>query len=146
MFRGLLLFVILFAGSLQAQQEPYSFLKPSDTLHLPRRNAVVFATAGLASSALVGLHQLWYKDYPQSSFHFINDNNEWFQMDKAGHVFSCYHLSRLGAESFRWAGMSTKSQLLYGSASALAFMTAVEVFDGFSAEWGASWLKIRRSF
>ncbi|MCZ8144916.1 DUF2279 domain-containing protein [Flavobacterium sp.] len=139
MFRWLLLFVGLFAGSLHAQQESYSFLKPSDTLHIPRRNAVVITTAGLGATALVGLHQLWYKGYPQSQFHFINDNNEWLQMDKAGHVFSCYHLSRLGAESFRWAGMTTKSQLLYGSASALAFMTAVEVFDGFSAEWGASW-------
>jgi hypothetical protein len=33
---------------------------------------------------------------PRSDFHFINDNAEWLQMDKAGHIYSSYHLGRLG--------------------------------------------------
>jgi hypothetical protein len=48
------------------------------------------------TGALVGLNQLWYADYPKSDFHFINDNAEWLQMDKAGHIYSSYHLGRLG--------------------------------------------------
>lgn len=139
MYRIYTTILLLFTLSLHAQSEQFSFLKPSDSLHFPRRNAVVYTTAGIATTALIGLNQLWYKDYPQSQFHFINDNDEWMQMDKAGHLLSCYHLSRLSAETFQWAGMSPKSQLLYGAASAWAFMSVVEVFDGYSAEWGASW-------
>jgi hypothetical protein len=41
----------------------------------------------------------WFKptlvyDYP--IFHFINDNAEWLQMDKAGHIYSSYHLGDWG--------------------------------------------------
>ncbi|MFM2229123.1 MAG: hypothetical protein RL607_381 [Bacteroidota bacterium] len=138
MYRLLKLVALLSTLSLQAQRGQFTFLIPSDSLNTARRNTVVISTAGLATTALFGLNQLWYADYPQSNFHFINDNDEWLQMDKAGHVFSCYHLGRLSAESFQWAGMSKKSQLLYGASAAWAFMTVVEVFDGFSAEWGAS--------
>jgi hypothetical protein len=47
------------------------------------------------ATELVGLNQLWYA-YARSDFHFINDNAEWLQMDKAGHIYSSYHLGRLG--------------------------------------------------
>jgi hypothetical protein len=59
-------------------------------------------------------------------------------MDKAGHVFSSYHLGRFGAEMLEWSGTSKKNQLLYGAGLGFAFLTAVEVLDGYSAEWGAS--------
>ncbi len=93
----------------------------------------------MATGALVGLNQIWYSDYEKSNFHFINDNDEWFQMDKAGHVFSSYHLGRVGTEVLDWSGADQKSQLIYGSTLGFAFLTVVEVFDGYSAEWGASW-------
>ena len=35
--------------------------------------------------------------------------------------------------------MSEKNQLIYGSTLGFAFLTAVEVLDGFSSEWGFSW-------
>jgi hypothetical protein len=89
-------------------------------------------------ATLIGLNQLWYKDYPKSSFHFINDNNQWLQMDKLGHMYSTYHLGRVGAEMLQWSGASKKEQLIYGSTLGLGFLTVVEVFDGFSQEWGAS--------
>lgn len=108
-------------------------------MHLQRRNLVVVSESVLAAGTLVGLNQLWYKDYEKSSFHFKNDNDEWLQMDKAGHVFSSYHLGRFGAELLNWSGVSKKDQLIYGSTLGFAFLTVVEVFDGYSAEWGASW-------
>lgn len=131
--------VLVCTMGLSAQNKSFSFLKPSDTLHKPRRNGVVLATSGLAATTLVGLNQLWYSDYPKSDFHFVNDNNEWLQMDKAGHFLSCYHISRLSAQSMAWSGVSKKKQLYFGASAALAFMTVIEVFDGYSAEWGASW-------
>jgi hypothetical protein len=115
------------------------FLKPSDTLNKPRRNTVVISQASIASLTLVGLDQLWYADFDRSSFRTTNDNNEWLQMDKLGHLFASYQLGRLGASSLNWAGISDKDQLIYGSTLGFTFLTAVEVLDGFSKEWGFSW-------
>ena len=115
-----------------------SFLKPSDSLNTKKENTVIITEAALGTGVLVGLNQLWYADYPRSKFHFINDNSEWLQMDKAGHLFSSYHLGRAGAELLNWSGASEKKQLFYGAGLGFVFLTAVEVFDGFSSEWGAS--------
>ncbi|MFV5698380.1 DUF2279 domain-containing protein [Flavobacterium sp. ZT3R17] len=115
-----------------------TFLTPSDSLNKKRQNTVVISEAALASGILVGLNQLWYADYPKSDFHFINDNSEWLQMDKLGHSFSSYHLGRLSAEMLQWSGASKKNQLIYGAGLGFAFLTAVEVMDGYSSEWGAS--------
>jgi uncharacterized protein YfiM (DUF2279 family) len=115
-----------------------SFLTPSDTLNKKRLKTLVITEAAVASATLIGLNQVWYADYPRSNFHFINDNAEWLQMDKMGHVFSSYHLGSFGADALKWSGASRKSQLIYGSTLGLAFLTVVEVFDGYSANWGAS--------
>ena len=98
---------------------------------------ILCATIALGAT-LVGLNQIWYKDYPQTNFHFINDNKQWLQMDKLGHLYSTYHLGRVGAEMLQWSGKKKKEQLIYGSTLGLGFLTVVEVFDGFSQEWGAS--------
>ena len=121
-----------------AQGKIDSFLKPSDTLNNKRQKAVFVSEAAFSAITLVGLNQLWYADYPRSKFHFINDNQEWLQMDKLGHLFSSYHLGRLGSEMLQWSGATPKKQSLYGAGLGFAFLTAVEVLDGFSSEWGAS--------
>lgn len=122
-----------------SQSKLNQFLKPSDTLNTSRRNAVIITEASMATLTLVGLNQLWYADYPKSKFHTLNDNNQWLQMDKLGHVFSAYQLGRLGANTLHWSGVSKQDQLIYGSTIGVAFLTVVEVFDGYSEEWGFSW-------
>ena len=124
--------------SSEAQSKLESFLTPSDTLNKNRQNTVIITEAALASATLISLNQVWYADYPKSDFHFINDNDEWLQMDKIGHMYSAYHLGRFGAEALNWSGASPKKQLIYGAGLGFAFLTAVEVLDGYSAEWGAS--------
>ncbi|RVT77644.1 DUF2279 domain-containing protein [Flavobacterium sufflavum] len=121
-----------------AQSGVQNFLKPSDTLNSKRKNTVFISESVVSATALVGLNQLWYADYPRSDFHFINDNQEWLQMDKVGHVFSSYHIGRFGSEMLQWSGVSPKKQLVYGAGLGFAFLTAVEVMDGFSSQWGAS--------
>jgi len=121
------------------QSKTNLFLKPSDTLNKPRRNALVISQSSLAALTLVGLNQLWYADFERSKFRTTNDNSQWLQIDKLGHVYASYQLGRLGAESLNWAGVSEKDQLIYGATLGLSFLTAVEVFDGFSQEWGFSW-------
>lgn len=122
-----------------AQPSIENFLKPSDTLNKKRLKTLAISEVAIGSVALIGLNQIWYADYPRSGFHFINDNAEWLQMDKVGHVFSSYQLGSLGANALKWSGASKKTQLIYGSTLGLAFLTTVEVFDGYSANWGASW-------
>lgn len=129
----------LFVSVSFSQSTFESFLKPSDSLNLSRRNAVVIAESSLAGLTLIGLDRLWYADYPRSKFHTLNDNNEWLQMDKLGHVFTSYQLGRVGANVLNWSGVRKKDQLIYGSTLGFTFLTAVEVMDGFSEEWGFSW-------
>lgn len=121
-----------------AQNLIENFLKPSDSLNKKRQNTVFISEAVLASGSLIGLNQLWYADYPKSNFHFINDNSEWMQMDKAGHLFSSYQIGRFGTEALNWSGTSKKNQLIYGASLGFVFLTGVEIMDGFSEEWGAS--------
>lgn len=137
----LVLFFLL-GTSIYAQFNINSFLKPSDTLNISRRNAVIISEASLGTLTLVGLNELWYNDFPRSSFHAIDDSNEWLQMDKFGHVFSSYQLGRVGADVLNWSGVSKKNQLIYGAALGFTFLTIVEVFDGYSKEWGFSWSDI----
>ena len=134
-----MLFLFFVFGQLFSQTKLETFLIPSDTLNIPRRNAVIITEASLATASLVGLHQLWYADYPKSKFHTINDNDEWLQMDKLGHVFASYQMGRAGANLLNWSGVRKKDQLLYGATLGFGFLSAVEVFDGFSKEWGFSW-------
>ena len=121
-----------------SQRTINNFLKPSDTLNKSRFNTFVISEVAVASATLIGLNKVWYADYPKSSFHFVNDNAEWLQMDKVGHVFSTYHLSSFGAKALKWSSASRKEQLVYGTAIGLGFMSVVEIFDGHSQEWGAS--------
>lgn len=129
-------FITVYAFS---QSKIDSFLTPSDTLNHQRRNAVIITESSLVGLSLLGLNQLWYADYPRSKFHTINDTDEWLQMDKLGHVFSSYQIGRAGATILNWSGVSEKNQLIYGSTLGFAFLTSVEVLDGFSEEWGFSW-------
>lgn len=100
----------------------------------------VSATAGaLYAGSMVGLYQLWYADYPKSGFHTFNDCGQWMHMDKIGHATSAYWVGRIGYESLRWSGVNNKKATWYGGTWGLLYLTSVELFDGFSEEWGFSW-------
>ncbi|SFD28930.1 DUF2279 domain-containing protein [Algibacter pectinivorans] len=133
-----MLFVLLPVASF-SQSKLNAFLTPSDTLNKPRRNAVVITEAAIGGLTLVGLNQLWYADFEQSKFHTTNDNNQWLQMDKLGHLFTSYQLGKHGAQLLHWSGVNKKHQLIYGATLGFSFLSAVEVLDGFSSEWGFSW-------
>lgn len=132
------LIIFFYSGFAFSQFKIETYLKPANSLDNKRLKKVVITEAALSATALIGLSELWYKDYPKSSFHFINDNSEWLQMDKMGHLFSSYHIGSIGAATLKWSGVSKKKQLIYGATLGFAFLSVVEVFDGYSAEWGAS--------
>jgi hypothetical protein len=116
----------------------HSFWKKSDTLDIKKRRMLIIGESSAYIGSMVGLNQLWYANYPKSSFHTINDNNEWLQMDKMGHAMTSYYVGKLGMELVSWTGDSKKNQLLYGAGLGFAFLTTIEIFDGYSKEWGFS--------
>ena len=100
---------------------------------------VTGAHAAFWAGSYIALDKSWYSNYPRSSFHFFNDNSEWLQMDKLGHVWTSYNVARASAGLWSWAGLSANKSALYGGLSAIAYQSIIEIQDGFSAEWGFSW-------
>ena len=135
---GILFICFIVPTNTYGQSTTNSFWQKSDTLNKKRRNTIYITEASAAVLTLVGLNQLWYADYPRTSFQTFNDNNEWLQMDKIGHTMTAYYVGKLSMQALDWAGESKKNQLIYGATLGFAFLTAVEVLDGFSAEWGFS--------
>ncbi len=106
-----------------------------------QKNVAIVGTTigGLYVASMTGLYFAWYADYPQSDFHFIDDNGEWLQMDKMGHATTSYFVGMLGYEAFKAAGMDEKKAIWIGGSLGFAFLTTVEIFDGFSEGWRFSW-------
>ncbi len=98
------------------------------------------------SVVMIGLNAAWYKGYPKSNLHSFNDLPEWKGMDKMGHVYSVYAESLASMELWRWTGISRKKRIWLGGLSGPVYHTAIEVLDGFSAEWGWSWSDIGANF
>lgn len=103
-----------------------------------RKKILVISEVSLYVASLVALNELWYADYPRSSFHFINDNDEWLQMDKLGHLSSSYYSGVVGIKMYKWAGINYHNSVWHGGLTGTYFLTIVEILDGFSKEWGAS--------
>lgn len=84
------------------------------------------------------LDRTWYQGHSRTSFHFFDDSGDWLQMDKAGHLWSAFHLSRGSSALWQWSGIREERAALYGAGVGTLFLTGVEVMDGFSKEWGFS--------
>ena len=101
--------------------------------------------AGYGGSFVL-LNQAWYKDYPRSSFHTFDDSGEWQQVDKVGHGWTAYVLSKAGSDLWRWAGVKDQTAVVLGSGSSLLYLLSIEYLDGRSAEWGWSWADVGADF
>jgi len=115
-------------------------MKNADSLNkMAKRESIIgLSMAAIYGGSMLGLYQLWYADYPQSKFHFFNDNKEWLHMDKVGHVFSAYNEGKYSIDMLKWAGYSKKQAAIYGPLYGYLYQTTIEMFDGFSSEWGFS--------
>lgn len=116
-----------------------SFYLQQSLILKKRKRLITYSSVGIYAITLVGLNSAWYADYPRQSFHFFDDNAEWKQMDKVGHSWSAYGLSRVTYGAWRWAGASEKKAVLLASLSGPGFLTVIETLDGFSSNWGWSW-------
>ncbi len=114
-------------------------LKLTDSQRKKRIKLITGANIVGYGASMIALYSDWYSNYPQSSFHFFNDNHEWKQVDKVGHAYSAYVESNGSMELWRWAGLSRNKRIWIGGLSGVAYQTIIETLDGFSSEWGWSW-------
>lgn len=121
-----------------AQNDSISFLSPSKEYNSKRVAKVLVAEGVLYAGSLIALNALWYKNYSSSKFHFFNDNAEWLQMDKAGHLMTSYQIGRIGINLMKWSGVERKKAIWYGGALGSVYQTTIELLDGFSSKWGFS--------
>ncbi len=132
----LFILVFLFVFSTSKGQDTISNSTAVNKKRLP-------VTIGIISTAYVGamtgLYFIWYSDYPQTSFHWINDNENWLQMDKIGHAGTVSVASEYMYHILRWSGLNNNKSAIYGTLAGWGFLATIEVFDGFSEGWGASW-------
>ncbi len=111
---------------------------PEGNIDKRRLCVTLTATALTWGGGLVLLNEAWYKHYPRSSFHFYNDMGQWYDMDKTGHLLSSYTLSLAGIHLMKQAGMDNRRAAWAGGMYGPAFLSAIEILDGFSEEWGFS--------
>ena len=108
--------------------------------NLKRRKIIAAASAGLAyGTSLLVLNEAWYKNTLRSKFQFFNDNKEWLQVDKVGHAWTAYNVSKGMGYIWEWAGYTPKASAIFGAVSGTAYQTVIEILDGHSAKWGWSW-------
>jgi thioredoxin-related protein len=110
----------------------------NDSVDKSKLRTVLITEGALYGGSLFALNNLWYKDYPRSSFHFFNDNDEWLQMDKIGHASTGYLTGRFGYELFKYAGLNEKQSIWMGGSLGFLYLLNIEILDGFSKDWGAS--------
>lgn len=122
----------------------FGFLGSAQTIDsLPlnrnRLKSSIALTGAVYIGTLFSLNELWYANHDRSNFHFFNDNSQWKQMDKIGHVYSSYMGGTIGYQALNYSGLNNKKSTLYGGGLGFLFLSTVEVFDGYSTEWGFSW-------
>ena len=122
-------------------------MHPKKNYSYKRRSWIVgsISVTGYGAS-LIALNKAWYSQYDRTSFHTFNDSKEWLQVDKVGHAWSAYNLSRASSAAWQWAGLKKNKAVWIGSASGFTYLTAIEFLDAHSARWGWSWADMGANF
>lgn len=131
------LLLSLSISAVQAQDQ-LSFLQPADTLHKTRFWTSVGIGTAVYTGVSIGLWETWYKGYETGPFHLFNDNGEWNQMDKVGHLFSAYNETAWAFKGAQWTGMKRRNAMWTAVGIGTGIQATIEVMDGFSEKWGFS--------
>lgn len=138
MLRHLCWMILIVTGCFEAFGQR-TFFQAVDSIHKPRLIGTSAAIGSIWTASMIGLSQVWYADYPKSTFHTFNDSREWMQMDKMGHVFSAYHLSKQTAKLYHWSGLTQNKSAWLGAGIGWGYQLSFEFLDGKNAAWGFSW-------
>lgn len=105
-----------------------------------KKHAIIIGSiqSVLVAGSLIGLNELWYKQYPREPFHSFNDNGEWLQMDKIGHMQSAYSIGLISTRLWNLSHMNPRKAAWIGGLTGFSYLTAIEIMDGYSSGWGFS--------
>jgi len=126
----------------QEDSTQLKFFQPAPSLNKGRAIGLSTGLGATYAGAMIGLNYIWYKDSPRSKFNFFNDAKEWKQVDKLGHLHGAYFESVWATQMLKWAGVNHKKASIYGGLMGFTLQSSIEIFDGFSEKWGASWSDI----
>ena len=116
-----------------AEIQPDSLKPPTPNYRL--LHGMFAAQSALYAGSLYGLSKSWYKN-PLTRFKIADDSHEWQQIDKVGHFYTAYQISRFTAQLYKQTGVTKKQAVIYGAISGFFFQTPIELLDGFSPEYG----------
>lgn len=121
--------------------QPDSLYEKLTNQHFDKKRTAKIAALniGIYGGSMTALYAAWYRKYPQSTFHTFKDGAEWMQMDKIGHTYSAYTMALYNYELWKTTGLSHKKRVWIAGLTGFTYQTVIEIFDGFSAEWGWSW-------
>jgi len=132
-----LLILLHYPCSVQGQE--LSIDTTRSVVNKKRLYTVAGTHAVVIGGTLTALNQVWYKNYEKSGFHVKDDMGVWLQVDKFGHAYSAYSIAGPMSGMYMWAGLGRKKSVLLGSFESLGVLTAIELMDAYSAEWGFSY-------
>jgi hypothetical protein len=150
----IILFILITSSSFSQVSDSRDLLNISDTTNLSlkekKQNQLKNTNISfIKTSAITGLTigaGVWLHNYQRNSwwagqrgqFHIQNDWDYAMSADKFGHFFDGAFIHKLYSGAFEWAGFSKKTSMWLGTLFSLAYMTDIEIEDGFAREWGFS--------
>ena len=144
---------VLYADYVRDKGKAAGQVSATDTLvtnaTLPDRARIIKVGAfigGIYAIIFTWLNFAWYRLYARSGFHWFDDRGEWNQIDKAGHVYGAYFETVWAYELLRWSGVDNKRAAITAAFIGMGFESTIEVWDGFSTKWGASWSDLAANF
>ena len=123
-----------------------AFTPADSALQQKRRLRALVGGSALGYGLIyAGLTTSWYTG-ERVPLHWFNDWPEWKQLDKAGHFWGSFVESEGAVDMLRWAGVSEKKAIWYGSFVGFAIQSPLELLDGRDPEYGASATDLAANF
>lgn len=114
--------------------------------NVARLTALSVGTVGTYAAIMTGVGFEWYGKQSLGKFHWFNDAREWQQIDKTGHFYVPYFVTCWSYNMLRWGGMKNTPAALTAGAFGFLSLSAIEIPDGFSNKYGASWSDLLFNF
>lgn len=149
------LFLLLLCTQLSVSATSYSYTdsihtivahKYPDSINKKRLALVCGGSLGAYTGIMTGVGFVWYGRQQLGKFRWFDDSREWLQQDKTGHFYAPYFITTLSYEMLRWSGMKNTPAALTAGAFGFLSLSMMEIPDGLSPKYGASWSDIVFNF
>ncbi len=118
-----------------------SLAKQDKELHDKINYIKLGGITGFTVGAVLFLHNFqqhaWWSGQ-RGQFHIQNDWAYAMSMDKLGHFMEGGLIARTMKGAFIWSGINDRTSLWLGAVFSIAYMTDIEIEDGFAKQWGYS--------